>query len=112
MAYSKKGDYGARHARLAELAKALGHPARIAILKTLAAHDECICGEIVEVLPLAQSTVSQHLKALKQAGLIEGKIEGPTSCYCINKATLNELQTLLNQFLAAAHNVKSRSACR
>ena len=112
MAYSKKDDFEARHARLAELAKALSHPARIEILKKLAGCDACVCGEIVEVLPLAQSTVSQHLKALKQAGLIKGKIEGPTSCYCINKVTLNELQTLLNQFMTAVHNVKNRTACK
>lgn len=62
--------------RLAELAKALGHPARIAILKELAHRNSCVCGEIVEVLPLAQSTVSQHLKELKEAGLIKSTVEG------------------------------------
>lgn len=111
MAYSKKDDFEARHARLAELAKALSHPARIEILKKLADCNECICGEIVEVLPLAQSTVSQHIKALKDAGLIQGKIEGPTSCYCINKSTVNELEKLLNQFLMAVKKVNRTTAC-
>jgi DNA-binding transcriptional ArsR family regulator len=70
--------------RLAAVARALSHPARIAILRTLAKRGTCICGEIVEVLPLAQSTVSQHLKALKNAGLISGTVDGPKSCYCLN----------------------------
>ena len=77
---------------LAEGAKALAHPARLAILKTLAARGTCICGEIVEVLPLAQATVSQHLKALRAAGLIQGTIDGPRSCYCLNAAALRRLQ--------------------
>jgi len=84
MAFHKKEEFGKREQELAEVAKALGHPARIAILKVLAQKNECICGEIVEVLPLAQSTVSQHLKELKTAGLIEGTLDGPRSCYCIN----------------------------
>jgi DNA-binding transcriptional ArsR family regulator len=62
----------------------MSHPARIAILKVLAQRNECICGEVVEELPLAQSTVSQHLKELKKAGLIQGSVEGPRSYYCIN----------------------------
>ena len=77
------------------------HPARIAILKLLAQREECICGEIVELLPLAQSTVSQHLKELKEAGLIDGEVEGQRSCYCINwksfEKFLFEFNTLFNQ---------------
>lgn len=84
MAFNKKEEFGKKEQELADLAKALSHPARIAILKVLAQKQECICGEIVEVLPLAQSTVSQHLKELKTAGLIEGTLDGPRSCYCIN----------------------------
>jgi DNA-binding transcriptional ArsR family regulator len=76
---------------MAELAKALSHPARIAILQTLAQKQMCICGEIVEVLPLAQATVSQHLKELKAAGLITGEVEGKKSCYCINWEVLERL---------------------
>src|ERR1700739_341344 len=84
MAFNKKEEFTQKEQHLAEFAKALAHPARIAILKVLAQHNECICGEIVEVLPLAQSTVSQHLKELKNAGLINGTISGPRSGYCIN----------------------------
>ncbi|MGZ3852346.1 MAG: ArsR/SmtB family transcription factor [Flavisolibacter sp.] len=84
MAFHKKEEFGKKEQELAEFSKALGHPARIAILKVLAQKNECICGEIVEVLPLAQSTVSQHLKELKNAGLIQGTLDGPRSCYCIN----------------------------
>lgn len=84
MAINKKGVFPKDEMMLSEFARTLGHPARIAILKTLAEHQECICGEIVEVLPLAQSTVSQHLKELKKIGLIQGTLNGPKSCYCIN----------------------------
>jgi ArsR family transcriptional regulator len=84
MAIHKKEAFSKKEQDLAEFAKALAHPARIAILKVLAQHNECICGEIVDVLPLAQSTVSQHLKELKNAGLINGAVDGPRSCYCIN----------------------------
>ena len=84
MAIHKKEEFSQKEQDLAAFAKALSHPARIAILKMLAQKNECICGEIVEVLPLAQSTVSQHLKELKNAGLIDGTIDGPRSCYCIN----------------------------
>src|SRR5215204_1245031 len=84
MAIHKKEEFGIKDQELADFAKALSHPARIAILKLLAQRNECICGELVEMLPLAQSTVSQHLKELRNAGLIEGAIDGPRSCYCIN----------------------------
>ncbi len=81
MAYDKRDEFGKKEQNLAAFAKALSHPARIAILKVLAQKNECICGEIVEVLPLAQSTVSQHLKELNNAGLIKGTVDGPRSCY-------------------------------
>jgi DNA-binding transcriptional ArsR family regulator len=70
---------------LAALAKALGHPARIAILQFLAQRKACVCGDIVDELPLSQSTVSQHLKELKAIGLIKGNIDGPSVCYCIDE---------------------------
>jgi len=76
---------------LAEGLKALGHPARIRILAHLLKEDRCLCGSIVEVMPLAQSTVSQHLKVLKQAGLVRGEIEGPRTCYCADRAALERL---------------------
>ena len=84
MASHKKEEFTQKEQELAAFAKALSHPARIAILKVLSQKNECICGEIVELLPLAQSTVSQHLKELKNAGLITEETDGPKSCYCIN----------------------------
>lgn len=83
--------------QLAQMAAALGHPARIAIVRLLKARDSCICGEIVEELPLAQSTVSQHLKVLKAAGWIRGEVDGPRVCYCINPDALNRLYLLLGE---------------
>ncbi len=80
---------------LAVLAKAVGHPARVTILRLLARRDMCVCGDIVDELPLAQSTVSQHLKVLKEAGLIRGDIDGPRVCYCIEARTLRRLKSLV-----------------
>jgi ArsR family transcriptional regulator len=77
---------------LAVVCKALSHPARIAILQTLAQRGTCICGEIVAAMPLSQATVSQHLKVLKEAGLIRGETEGPRSCYCIDAQTMAALR--------------------
>ncbi len=77
---------------IATLAKALGHPARVAIIEYLMKVDTCICGDIVNELPLAQPTVSQHLKELKTAGLIKGEIEGNSICYCINEKAIEKLQ--------------------
>lgn len=76
---------------LAEACKALGHPARLRILAHLLKEDRCLCGGIVEIMPLAQSTVSQHLKVLKEAGLVRGEIEGPRTCYCADKDALARL---------------------
>lgn len=73
-------------AAVAAVAKALAHPARVAILRALAARGMCVCGEIVEALPLAQSTVSQHLKVLREAGLVRGTADGARSCYCLAPA--------------------------
>jgi ArsR family transcriptional regulator len=80
---------------LADLSKAVGHPARVAILRLLARREACICGDIVGELPLAQSTVSQHLKVLKEAGLIRGDIDGPRVCYCVEPRTLRRLKALV-----------------
>ncbi|MFH1138893.1 MAG: metalloregulator ArsR/SmtB family transcription factor [Pseudomonadota bacterium] len=74
----------------AAMCKALGHPARVKILKHLLEVDGCVCGRIVEIMPLAQSTVSQHLKSLKQAGLVGGMVEGPAVCYCVDRAALEK----------------------
>jgi ArsR family transcriptional regulator len=83
---------------LARLAKALGHPARVAIVRLLLQGGECICGDIVDRLPLAQATVSQHLKVLKEAGWITGEVDGPRVCYCVRAETLP-------RFLALARGV-------
>lgn len=80
---------------LATLAKALGHPARVQILRILERRTSCVCGDIVEELPLAQSTVSQHLKVLKEAGLIRGEVDGPRVCYCLEPRTLRRLKVLI-----------------
>ena len=83
---------------LAILAKALGHPVRVQILKALAKKETCVCGEIVELVNnLAQSTVSQHLKILKEAGLIHGEIEGTSVCYCLNAQGLKRLRMLISE---------------
>lgn len=80
---------------LAACCKALGHPARVRILKYLLAVNRCICGEIVGQLPLAQSTVSQHLKSLRQSGLIKGEVEGPATCYCVDLEALRRFKKLV-----------------
>lgn len=83
---------------VALLAKALAHPARVRILRVLLARGECVCGDIVDALPLAQATVSQHLKVLKAAGLIRGTIQGPRTCYGANPERLEEFRALLDRF--------------
>lgn len=80
---------------LALLCKAVGNPARVQILRLLARRDGCVCGDIVDELPLAQSTVSQHLKVLKEAGIIRGEIDGPRVCYCLEPAALRRLRALI-----------------
>jgi ArsR family transcriptional regulator len=85
--------------RLAALCKALAHPARIRIVGHLKQLNHCVCGDLVDALPLAQSTVSQHLKILKSAGVIRGEIEGPRSCYCLNPLVIKEFKALVDQLL-------------
>lgn len=90
MAYPRSEKFEERQLSLAESARALGHPGRLALLELLASRTTCTCGELVDELPLAQATVSQHLKVLKEAGFIQGTIEGPRSCYCVDwEAVLN-----------------------
>lgn len=81
---------------LAALAKALGHPARVQIVRLLARRTTCVCGDIVGELPLSQSTVSQHLKVLKEVNIIRGEIDGPRVCYCLNPRTLRRLRSLIS----------------
>ena len=94
MINSKIDAFNTEEIRISEIAKALSHPVRVRILKILNENNVCQCGELVELLPLAQSTVSQHLKELKNVGLIHGEIDGPKICYCINVETLNESKKL------------------
>ena len=110
MAFHKKDEFGNKEQSLATFAKAMSHPARIAILNVLAKKNECICNEIVEVLPLAQSTVSHHLKALQEAGLIEGSIDGPRSCYCINWKLFEQFKNQFNSLFDTLQ-VKHQKAC-
>ena len=80
------------HEQFAAICKALGHPARVAIVMHLLQTRQCVCGRIVEILPLAQSTVSQHLKALKEAGLVRGEVDGPRVCYCLDMDLLEKFK--------------------
>lgn len=105
MGASKTEHFTEAQNHIAILAKALGHPARVAILEYLMSVDNCICGDIVNVLPLAQPTVSQHLKELKNAGLIKGNIEGNAICYCIDETAL---QTLQNYFAVVSNHLELR----
>lgn len=98
MALSRKEEFPDRDIYLSEWCKALAHPARIAILRSLAAKKECICGDLVLDLPLAQSTVSQHLKALKEAGLIQGEVDGPRSKYCIHRKNFEKFMKMFDDF--------------
>jgi DNA-binding transcriptional ArsR family regulator len=97
MAISKTEEFTKTEVEIAEIAKALSHPARIKILKILNDLNSCMVGSIVDLLPLSQSTVSQHLKELKRVGLIKGEIEGPKICYCINSKVLENAKEELNK---------------
>jgi len=89
---------------LALTCKAISHPARLAILQTLAQRGACICGEIVDLMPLSQATVSQHLKILREAGLITGEIDGSRSCYCINRETMTVIRERFGQLFGSLEN--------
>ncbi|MCC6825134.1 MAG: helix-turn-helix transcriptional regulator [Acidobacteria bacterium] len=96
MGAAKTEHFSKRQNDIATLAKALGHPARVAIMEYLLKMDKCICGDIVGKIPLAQATVSQHLKALKDAGVIRGSIEGNSICYCLDERTIAKLRDFLD----------------
>ena len=98
MGISKTITYSEQEIRLAKYVKALAHPARMAILNLLLQKKACVCGDIVDELPLSKSTVSQHLKELKEVGLIKGDIEGVSVCYCINTVVWNEISEQLGIF--------------
>lgn len=101
MGASKTDEFNDRQNRLAGYAKALAHPARVAIIEYLAKSNACMCGDIVEVLPLSQSTVSQHLRELKNAGLIKGTIDGTSVCYCLNEKGWEEMNSMLGSFVVS-----------
>lgn len=101
MGATKSDVFSSADNRLAKYAKALSHPARVAILKLLIQKQACICGDIVDELPLSQSTVSQHLKELKEAGLIKGDIDGVKVCYCIDEMEWEIAKNLLNEFFVS-----------
>ncbi len=96
MAYPRSEAFVERQIDLAEAARALGHPGRLSILEVLARRNTCNCGDLVDEIPLAQATVSQHLKVLKRAGLITGTIEGPRTCYCIDWDTVRRVGEAFN----------------
>lgn len=102
-------NYTEREERIARFAKAMGHPARMAILRFLAAQESCFFGEIHEVLPIAKATVSQHLKELKEAGLIQGEIQPPKVKYCIDRANWAEARVLFTDFFGDL--AEKRSCC-
>lgn len=110
MGASKTEHFTAKQNEIASIMKAMGHPARIAIIDYLLKVDTCICGDIVNELPLAQPTVSQHLKELKNAGLIKGNIEGNAICYCIDEETFNKFQNFLSEVFGKI-NAQKNNCC-
>lgn len=101
MGATKSDEFSVKDNRIAKYAKALASPARVAILKLLIQRQACICGDIVEELPLSQSTISQHLKELKDSGLIKGDVEGARVCYCIDEKEWKAAKELLNAFFVS-----------
>jgi len=110
MGASKTDQFTESQNELALIAKALGHPARIAIMQYLAQAQSCICGDIVNELPLAQATVSQHLRELKNAGLIKGSIEGTAICYCIDEERLEKMLHSFQELIQISKN-KNGNCC-
>lgn len=108
MGVSKTEQFTQKENRLAVYAKAIAHPARVSILHFLSSKNDCVCGHIVDELPLSQSTVSQHLKELKQIGFIQGEIEGAKTCYCINDDEIEKAKKAIVQFF---DEIKTRRRC-
>lgn len=109
MGVSKKEIFTDRVNRLATLAKALGHPARIAIIEVLIQENSCICRDLVSEIGLSQPTISQHLKELKDVGLIKGTVDGPKMCYCLDISTIHEIRDAFSKLTTSA--LKSISDC-
>ena len=108
MGISKSAHFNEQQNSLANIAKALGHPARLAIVEFLLQQKECVCGDIVSELPLAQATVSQHLKELKTAGIIKGNIDGNSICYCLNEETIAEFISFLSNITTTISNQRNQ----
>ena len=106
MALAKTDEFTSKQNKTATMLKALGHPARVAIVEYLIKCDSCVCGDIVDRLPLAQATVSQHLKALKEAGIIQGTVEGTSVCYCID---VKAVQFLKLYFITLADRIEQQN---
>ncbi|HRG38616.1 MAG TPA: metalloregulator ArsR/SmtB family transcription factor [Bacteroidia bacterium] len=104
MGLTKTEEFTVKDNKIAKYAKALAHPARVAILQLLIKKQACICGDIVDELPLSQSTVSQHLKELKEAGLIKGDIEGVKVCYCIDEKEWENAKNYINDLFSSYTN--------
>jgi len=107
MGLTKSEQFTEKQNELAMLLKALAHPARIAIIEVLLKTENCICGDIVDELPLAQPTVSQHLKELKNAGLIKGNIDGTSICYCIDEKTWGKFKIILDSLFEKIEQKKT-----
>ncbi len=110
MGITKSDSFSVEQNELANQLKALAHPARVAIIEHLLKTDSCICGDLVNELPLSQATVSQHLKELKLAGLIKGNIEGNSICYCIDQENFNQLTNKLLE-INKKLTLKNKSCC-
>lgn len=108
MGITKSNKFSKKQNQVALLFKALGHPARIAIIEYLTNRNSCVCGDIVNELPLSQSTISQHLKALKEAGIIKGEIEGVKTCYCIHSEMFEVIKEVLSIYV---ENYKKMKSC-
>jgi ArsR family transcriptional regulator len=111
MGISKSDFFTEEQNEMANLMKALGHPARIAIIEFLLEKESCICGDIVNELPLSQPTISQHLKELKTVNVIKGSVEGNTICYCLNLETLAKIQNYVQQTISKKINNQANNCC-
>ncbi len=111
MAITKAKLFNTSQKQTAELMKALSHPARVAIIEILADRNTCICGDITDQLPLAQSTVSQHLKALKSAGIIKGEIDGVRTCYCLNEEGVRQINELFIPLIKKITTATDENCC-
>jgi DNA-binding transcriptional ArsR family regulator len=107
----KTAGFRPKDLKISRAAKALAHPARVAILRELARRNACVCGEFVELLPLAQATVSQHLKELRRAGLVQGEVEGPRACYCLAPKAVEETAAIFEDLLAELKASRLRAQC-